>query len=252
MNKVIFGGCSFTAGAGWEEKSNAPELWTNLCCNNIEQLKNLEQVNLGVIGASNTDIFESTMSALAEDAKNIKYVICQWTATHRYSFYSSLEPWETKISWKSKNKNDDCELLNRFIVRQNMHYEILKIVKYSAIITNVCKHLNIIPIFLNGLCPWDKNYFDKIQLPSTKPEDYTPFTKYHVLDIDQRNDKDINTLYNKIHADYQAAGGIDPKNWVNLYRSMFQCKIDVNSDQQHPGSKSNQIYFEQVKNFLSS
>jgi len=252
MNKVIFGGCSFTAGTGWEEKSNASELWTNLCCNNISQLKNLEQVNLGIPGAGNTEIFETTLSALAKDAKNIKYVICQWSATHRYNFYSSLEPWETKVSWKSKDKNDDCQLLSRFIVRHHMHYEILKIVKYSAIITNVCKHLNIIPIFLNGLCPWDKNYFDKIQLPGTKPEDYTPFTKHHVLDINQRSDKDINILYNKIHADYRAAGGIDPKNWVNLYHSMYQCRVDVNADKQHPGSKSNQIYFEQVKNFLSS
>jgi hypothetical protein len=71
MKKVIFTGCSFTAGNGWlevpAEKSTAieckdhPLLWVNLCHREISCLGHLELLNLGEGGASNTEIFENIL-----------------------------------------------------------------------------------------------------------------------------------------------------------------------------------------------
>jgi hypothetical protein len=51
MSKVVFAGCSFTAGNGWVDAADAteslrleckdhPDLWTNLCATQIDQIKN--------------------------------------------------------------------------------------------------------------------------------------------------------------------------------------------------------------------
>ena len=59
MDKVVFTGCSFTAGAGWGEIDTADpslrdirdhsNLYVSLCHTNLSQLKNLEVVNYGQI-----------------------------------------------------------------------------------------------------------------------------------------------------------------------------------------------------------
>ena len=63
MSKVIFTGCSFTAGTGWVdlppvdsaalEYKDYPNLWVNLCHRELSQIKDLDLVNLGQSGASN-------------------------------------------------------------------------------------------------------------------------------------------------------------------------------------------------------
>jgi hypothetical protein len=68
-NKILFAGCSYTAGNGWTdttpeestkiELKDSPYLWVNICHSTIDRFKNLELVNLGKGGASNTEIFEN-------------------------------------------------------------------------------------------------------------------------------------------------------------------------------------------------
>lgn len=103
--------------------------------------------------------------------------------------------------------------------------------------------------FVNGLCPWDKNYF--VRLKNFKPEELTEFTKTQILNIESRNDEDIFALYNLAHNQYQEHGGIDLDNWINLYDSFLNIKTDENFDKRHPGVQSNMIYFELIKNRLS-
>lgn len=275
MKKVVFTGCSFTAGNGWAdipaEKSsqieckNYPGLWVNLCHTQLPELNHLELVNLGVGGASNTEIFENTVQAISEHANNIDTIFCQWTIMPRYKFNAGLELWVTSESievngrskedvrlsdgtvWTRKYLDD---LLNRLNVLHHLHGEILRVVKYTNILKKLVSNYNIKIYFVNGLCPWDQNYF--VRLTSFVPEDLTPFTKTNILDIKSRSDTDIVKLYNIMHDDYDSKGGINSQEWVNLYNSMIKNKIDTNYDNQHPGAKSNQLYFQQVKNFLES
>lgn len=275
MKKLIFTGCSFTAGNGWLnaslEKSqlieckDCPELWVNLCHGRLDQLNGLELVNLGVGGSSNTEIFETTVQAISEHINNIDTIFCQWTSMPRYRFSTGLELWTTSENiehggrsredvhlsdgtvWTRKYLDD---LLNRLNVLHHLHGEILKVVKYTNILKKLSSNYNIKIYFINGLCPWDKNYF--VRLNNFLPEDLTPFTKTEILNIESRSDNDISKLYKIIHDDYAYQGGINPVDWINLYSPMSKNKVDTNYDNQHPGIKSNQLYFQQIKNFLEA
>lgn len=272
MSKVLFTGCSFTAGDGWLEINpgieckDSPDLWVNLCHSQLNQLKKLEILNHGQSGISNTEIFKNTIKAIADHGNTIDTIFCQWTTMPRYKFGVGLELWSTleniskdsvKVThdvnlscgntWNRKYLND---LYDRLLVLHHLHPEIIKVVEYSNILEKLTKKLSIKLYFINGLCPWDLDYF--IRLNDILPEDFTSFTKKEILNIESRDDGDIFKLYKLIHDEYDQAGGINPSKWINLYNSFLTNKIDVNYDNLHPGTQSNQLYFQQVKNFLEN
>jgi len=273
MKSVVFVGCSFTAGTGWTdpdlttstktEAKDHPDLWVNLCHQNIETLKQLELINLGKAGATNTEIFENTVRAISTYKENVDTIFCQWTAMPRYNFNVGFELWDTSESFDTHirkhdvnlNKGDHwprqyvVDLLDRLRSMHHLHWEILKVVDYTNIITALGHSFGIKNIFfINGLCPWDENYF--IELHNVKPEKYTPFTKKSILNIDTRDDSDIYTLYHLAHAHYNKAGGINPSSWINLYHSFLNQRIDTNFDHRHPGLKSNQLYYQTIQSHL--
>jgi len=275
MSKVIFTGCSFTAGTGWIdphtpdhqkiECKDHPNLWVNLCHSRLEQIKHLQAINYGQSGANNSEIFRNTVKAMSEHHSNIDTIFCQWTAMPRYKFNIGFELWPTteSINQAARSKFDVNlsngtklnrkyldNLLDQFYVLHHLHGEIVSVVTYANILQQLAKALSIKLYFVNGICPWDKDYFTKLN--NVLPENYTTFTKNEILEIDRRSDEDIFQLYNKLHNDYADVGGVDPSQWVNLYDSMKSNMIDTNYDDMHPGTKSNQLYFQQIKKFLEN
>lgn len=270
IKTLVFAGCSFTAGTGWNKKNLLSDgkddirLWTNLCFKNIKRFCNHEILNVGQCNASNAEIFQNTVRAIASNDSNIDTIFCQWTSVPRYSFNVGFELWNTSESlnpgsrlhnvnlnrgnkWTRSYVND---LIDRLRVLHHLHWEIVKIVDYSNILSNLAKQKKINIFFINGLCPWDHNYF--VELHNVKPEKYTPFTKKDILNIETRNDNDIYKLYHLAHQHYQNAGGVDQSQWINLYNSFQEQIIDRNFDNGHPGKKSNQLFFEQIKSKLTS
>jgi hypothetical protein len=273
--KLVFTGCSFTAGSGWDKNvtKNAnttckdyPGLWVNLCHKNITDFSELELVNLAQNGASNNEIFQQTMESISIFGSDIHTIFCQWTSMPRYNFNAGFELWNTSESFSelydlthdiNLNRGDSWpreyvkDLIDRIRVLHHLHWEILAVVRFTNIIDKLVKKLHIQHVyFVNGLCPWDKDYF--IKLTNARPEDYTPFTKKEILNIDSRDDKDIVTLYNLAHKNYQEAGGVDQDKWINLYNSFNNNKIDTNFDNLHPGTQSNLKYYDLVKQKLTS
>lgn len=300
MKKLVFTGCSFTAGCGWGQNhdcslskqycqqldaenqaknptnteypwnlcgcNNHSNLWVNLCHKNITQFQQLELLNLGQGGASNHDIFENTTEIISRHATNIEYLVCQWTAMPRYNFKAGLELWPTHEQWHNPlnrgkigvdHNNGDSwarselnKLYDKLMVLHHLHGEILRVVRYSNIIANLCKQIGIKLIFVNGLCPWDDNYFTRITGNKVTPSQYTKFTQEDILNINSRNDEDIFKLYKQAHNEYDLAGGVRSAEWSNLYNSMLTSLVDYNADKSHPGTQSNQLYLQQIKTFL--
>lgn len=264
MNKVVFTGCSFTFGAGWipeEEKSfqynfskQHPDLWVNRCHAQIDQLKNLELINYGQSGASNVEIFKNSVKAIADHNSSISIMFCQWTSMPRYSFRSGFELWSTTQSFSQRGRGKVPEqayiddVLDRFLALHHLQDEIVKLLNYINILQKLADCIGIRMYHVNGLCPWDNNYF--VRLSNAMPSDYTPFTKKEILDVDHRDDVDLFKLYQYMHDEYDRAGGINSARWINLYNSFKNNIIDVNYDGHHPGIKSNQLYVQQVKQFL--
>lgn len=274
---LLFTGCSFTAGTGWYSDSDIhlvrstpvpdhKDLWVNICHKKVYNFKELELINVGVAGFSNSEIFESTVENIAKYGDKIDTIICQWTSGPRYNFNCGLERWDTSDRLTSKHNNHDInlsngitwprdyirDLLNKFLVMHHIHYEIVKIVKYSSILKKLTSQYDNMKIFfVNGLCPWDTDYFEK--LTNFEPVQLTEFTKNTVLEIDHRCDNDIFYLYDKIHQDYDDAGGtiMNNEDWINLYNSLQDNQIDTNFDQSHPGTQSNLIYSKIIEEFFN-
>lgn len=263
---VIFAGCSFTAGDGWtdvDDPKSHPNLWVNLCHQNIPKFQNLALVNLSQGGASNTDIFEQAVSALTHYRGDSVVLLCQWTAMPRYQWQIGFELWDTKEHITTRDLDDHDvnlsdgtryprkyinDIKSRFRAMHHLHWEILKVVKYSKILEDLAERLGSTVFFVNGLCPWDKHYFTKLE--NVLPEDYTEFTKKTILDIDSRSDQDIKKLYDLAHHHYTQAGGINQDLWINLYDSFRKTQSDFNFDGNHPGKQSNQLYSSVVENRL--
>jgi len=268
--KLVFAGCSFTAGHGWDESDTrndcpeSPYLWTNLCHTKIPSLAALTQVNIGISGGSNTEIFESVVNCVATN--QIDTLFCQWTAMPRYTLKVGFELWPTdEPLQKSRSTythdiglNNGTtysriyinDLLDRVRALHHLHWEIVKVVKYSNIISNLAKLLGIKNVFfINGLCPWDDQYFT--ELHDVFPEDYTNFTKREILNIKTRTDEDILKLYQIAHGHYAEAGGVDESKWINLYDPFGNHRIDFNFDGKHPGAQSNNLYFDTISNKLN-
>lgn len=276
MKSVVFVGCSYTAGNGWvdtdpdtstkAEAKDHPNLWVNLCHTNIKQLKDLKLINLGKGGASNTEIFENTVRAMSEYGNDIDTIFCQWTAMPRYNFNVGFELWNTSESLHNLearkhdvnlNNGDQyprqyiVDLMNRLKAMHHLHWEILKVVDYTNIITRLSRLSGVKNVFfINGACPWDKNYF--LELTNATPEDYTNFTKTEILNIHTRDDKDIYQLYQLAHKQYNDTGGINSSKWTNLYNSFLNQILDTNFDNLHPGTKSNKLYYQIIKSHLES
>ena len=250
MSKVVFTGCSFTAGVGWVQSNDRlirntqgkyhPSLWVNLCHSQIDQLNNLELVNLGQAAASNADIFRNTVDAIATHGSDIKVLFCQWTTGPRYRFRTGSDAWHTFQSLSPTARGQDKDqtyindVLDRFLALHNLHDEILKVIEFVNVLKKLAQQLNIKLYNINGLCPWDADYF--VRLKNATPADYTTFTREKILDIDNKSNEDINKLYQIIHDEYDAAGGVDPPTWVNLYNSFKLNLTDTNFDLMHPGT----------------
>jgi hypothetical protein len=268
--KLIFAGSGVTSGVGWNEADRSvdtitsPYLWTNLIHQNIQQLTKLRAVNVGKKHANNADIFQQVAEAISIYGTQIELLFCQWTTPFKHNWNVGFEPWntsETTIrtvpvshsvnlnngkSWSREYIND---VITRFLELHHVHWEIIKIVKYSNIILKLAKQFEIKIFFINASCPWDKNYF--VELFDVEPNDYTKFTKKEILNIDNRNDEDIFKLYKLAHAQYQEAGGVDESDWINLYNSFLINQVDTTFPGASLGGvESNKIYYKIIENRL--
>lgn len=167
----------------------------------------------------------------------------------QYPIKTNPRPFHKESGMDEKKFND---LLDRFLALHHLQGEIVKLIHYSNIIASLCKKIGIKFAFINGLCPWDNHFFEKIDLKQYTPNDLTLFTQQSIINIKSRTHDKICKLYDLQHAEYQRVGGVDPRQWVNLYNSFGKNCIDRNFDKIHPGSDSNNIYFNLIKNHIQN
>ena len=253
MTKVLFSGCSCTRGIGLDSESKNPLHYTNVLSKTIFG-DSVSIHNIGVGGSSNLRIFLDTCTALA--TAHYDYAFVGWTSYPRYNFHLGLEEYECMRpfvpngeSITEHNGNDlsfSAKFLNtlrdNLMLISNAHYDILDIVRYVNILKSLAESKNVKLYFLNNLCHWDQGYFTQSQSPIT-PHILTDYTK-KILNTNNRDDIEIETLYKKIHSEYRLHGSIQESSWLNLYNSMasFVPEFDVGNDNIHPGPRTHQHY----------
>ena len=269
MSKIVFSGCSVTSGVGFieddihsDDKDN-PNLWVNLCCENIPEFKNLELLNISRGGLSNQSIFNRVVEAISQN-DDIEYIICVWTSMPRYNFHVGFELYDTEEVFAPNNTLFRDHSLNqgiftdsylrniatRFLTLHDLHYEIVNLLRFINIIINLTSHKGTKIININALCPWDDQFF-KVLPDNCKPSDYTAFTQ-NILKISNRSDKEILQLYRKQHEQYNSYGGIREHTWVNLYNSFLNERTDTNYDGVHSGIESNKRYLQLVQRYMQN
>lgn len=253
MDKILFSGCSYTTGYGFPEERRHPGLWVNLLHRENTNFKNLELVNAAVTGRSNAGIFQDVAWHLLKN--KFQYAIVAWTSMPRYEFDLGLETYATQQTFipnsptrthKLNGITYDNKYLDtvrdRLLSLIHLHREIQNLLYYVNCLIEISQRQNTKIFFVNAICPWDKNYF--VKLENFLPEDATEFTKKEIINLKNRSDEEFFILYEKMHQEYQQTGGIQQEYWLNLYDSLRHLRIDTNSDGTHPGMESNQKYFE--------
>jgi hypothetical protein len=242
--KVLIVGCSYAVGHGLDLERHDPKLWSN------QLFPDAEISHAGKSGANNNWIFLETISQLQKQYYDI--VLVAWSAIPRYNFHVGLElyPVETMLTnTHNINLNSKVTISGKWLESignnlnkiHNDHWDLLNLVKYvNTLIELQVKSRRGKIVFVNSLGPWSNNYFEykNIQLPS----DLDPYVQ-KLLEVDQRDDKDIFDLYSMTHTQYAEYGGIQETHWLNLYNSLKKQQVDSVSDTDlHPGYKSQQAY----------
>lgn len=258
MKYTLFAGCSYSSGVGFELEKNEPVLWVNQLYNKF--FSHTIKLNVAAAGRSNAGIFQDTIKALV--TYPVEYAVIEWTSMPRYELELGFETYNTQqcfmpnlkclahdlndINYTSAYLTSICD---RFTSLAHDYYEISNLVKYVDTIARLSKLTNTKVFFINGLCPWDHDFFNKKE--SVLPSEYTAYTQT-LLQIDSRVDDEASQLYNIMHDNFINSGSIHESLWLNLYKSMIANSIDVNNDGVHPGIKSNNLYFELFSNLLTN
>lgn len=248
MTYTLFAGCSYTAGTGFELKKDEPCLWVNQLHSRL--FSHTTKLNVSKGGRSNAGIFQDTVKSLS--SYPIEYAIVEWTSYPRYEINLGFETYVTSQTFTPNSPcnqhhlNDisySANYLNnvrdRFTTLSHPCSEITQLIEYTSIIKNLAKIVGTQVFFVNGLADWDQDFFTK--KINVLPSEYTTYTK-KILNVDNRDDAESSMLYDLMHNNFDHAGNIVPEDWLNLYSSLRQLRIDVNSDKTHPGIESNNKY----------
>lgn len=249
--KILFSGCSITAGDGLDDGIVDSNNYPNIFVDNLYPDATL--TNIAYPGNSNHRIFTDVCRAIWQEHYDIVFVGI--TSYPRHEFFFDFGVWEgqgnCRMGPASKPvpyqrlpsvqvTKSDLKNLQIQLSKTHDHYHITELLSLTSILTRI--HPNV--YFINVIAPWSANFFNCINF--TLPSDLDLYTQ-KLLDVDNRTDDDIKLLYQKMHRDYVLAVGKDNWNfywnrWVNLYDNMRNHLIDVGNDQQHPGPDSHKKF----------
>jgi hypothetical protein len=266
--RILVVGCSMTAGYGLTATVADPfkidttdfNLWVNQLCNQVFDAPQI--TNLAVTGKNNQWIFIETACALTKVHYDV--VIVAWSAIGRLNYNLGLETYPTNTMLPSLGAIDininPCVVIpaewqskigDQIRKFSNDHWALLDLIKY----VNILKLIQIESrksklFFVNTLFDIPTGYFDCT--PFTKPSSLPKYTQ-DLLQVETRNDDEIEKLYNMIHTHYRMYGGINSNLWLNLYKSFWSMTIDqANPNDRHPGYKSQKIFSDYLTPILTN
>jgi hypothetical protein len=115
----------------------------------------------------------------------------------------------------------------------NPAYNIINLVKYAKILSEIAKLTNTSLYLVNFSFPWKTN----------KIFNYVPFdvadsfTKNEIAQLQYRSELEASEIYTYFHQLINKAGGIVYNDWVNLYEPLKPLVVDI-SKHNHPGYQS--------------
>ena len=248
--KILYNGCSYPYGEGLV----APE---QCVCNIVSKELNAEFVNNSIPGLDNYSIFLNTLLEISKNHYNLIFVF--FTSWPRIRFYPELERPQgyplmihpRSVEWmRTLHSNEGLNIKNP----QDLHQKLLMLNHDWHLLMEVVRYVNILSTypnvkFINSICHWDTGFFEQFKTLKDKeflPNELTEYTQF-ILNVSNRDDNQVNDLFQNIMInEYTKAGNIQADKWVNLYNPWKNNKIDLGTDNQHPGPKSHQWMAQQI------
>jgi len=244
--KVLVVGCSGSYGLLFEHGPLDERLWFKRLIK--QTIGEAEITNLSESARNNEWIFLQTALEITKNKYDL--VLVQWTELERLNVHLGLETYDTMHLLQKNGPNmgivNHVTVPGRWLAKlgdnlrtiSNPHWAILNLVKYTNTLINIQEKIHKSKIaFVSGALGIPDDYFQKknIKLPS----DLSKFEQ-DILSVPLRNDKEIFELYNKIHEDYQNAGGMPLEYWLNpLSQHTIRDRIDsIVEGDYHPGHHS--------------
>ena len=245
QTRMLFCGCSITAGAGLPGEKTCPQLWVNQIA---DLIGSTQAENAAMTGRNNYWIFMETLCKIINDSYDI--VIVAWSGIPRYCFHAGLELYSTHTMLYDMDINLVGgntvpgkwlqETGDRLRKLHNDHWDIVELIKYVNTLSHVQHARGGQIFFVNAMCPWSADFFAKKYI--TVPTDLDPYT-HDLLQCDLRHDDDIFELYHMIHEQYAQVGTVRPELWLNLYSSLRSMQIDnASRTDHHPGIQSQETF----------
>ena len=252
MKKVLVSGCSFASGHGLRYEKNDDKLWVN------QLFHDCSVTNIAVSGFNNHSIFIATAQELKRNDYDV--VLVAWSAIPRVNINLGLELYSTMTRFSNQTIPIELNPHNtvpekwvnsvgdQLMKYHNDHWDILHMIHYVNMLIDLAKNTKI--CFINSLGPWSAEYFTYNAF--AYPASLSSYVQ-QILQVDSRDDSEICNLYNKIHTEYEGAGGIHEDCWLNLYQSLRSLQIDwVSQTDKHPGYLSQDIFVGYLRYKLSN
>ena len=243
--RILVNGCSFTRGLGFDLEHQAPEIWPNL----LSQRTSCPVTNIAKSGASNLEIFLSTLREIQE--REYDLVIVQWSelrrtwlepgldrryvcATPPRNFHTIKEDWQHHDIHLSVKQRQAFE--ETLIMLSGDYRACHDLITYCA--TLHCINPNV--IFVNGLVPWTLD-LASLDNPADLASSMSSFTR-GMLEFDYKSDDEIRHWWKQLH---DRVLPILPL-WVNPFESWFDNQIDLAPAGHHPGPLGHQWIFDKI------
>jgi hypothetical protein len=248
--KTCFNGCSFTVGEGFPIEQRSQYIYDRV----LAKKYNFQNTNIATPGASNYKIFMKSCNAILSG--NYDIVFIQWSAVHRIWFYPGPD---CSFFTNNKNKSLDFEykdirlsskekikFLETLTMLNHDYQNIIDLIDYCNILTNLESNVSTKIIFINGLLPWTADL--AMPLSSDLSSSLSPYFK-SMLDFDTRPDSEIIKFFSELQNKFTE---LDLSKWVNVFDSFYKNTIDDGPEGHHPGIQSHQWMADQISTYLEN
>ncbi len=249
--KILFSGCSFTDGSGFNSSDLKKYHWTSL----VGQHYNAQCYNIAMGGLSNSEIFFRTIEHTVNDKYDL--TIVAWTSLSRMTIYYADQNVDTPTivnpytigGFNSKDKIliDLAKIHYGYFNNYYMHLKhwLLQIISLANFLTNQQRSYVFVKGFENYLSDFFQVSYNETVKFSNVSEEIKSW-----LDFDNRPD---NYIKDKVESIQTLISKVKALNWVNLdSASIFDSRVDVNQDGVHPGPLSNKTTYTQIVSYLES
>lgn len=215
MAVIYFGGCSITQGAGFEQEKSDPRIFPNLCTS--------EAINDAGGGSSNLKIFTHASNAIINE--NADAYVIQWSALHRHWLYPAPDK---GVYIGSDFEPSATSFVAQFQLQNHDYGNILQLVNYTRVLTDLCKSRQAPVVFLNGLVEWSNDLDWMYEL---------------VADADSDHDRFVENLQNNLEL-------VEWDRWVDPWHCINKTKIDLAPLDDHPGPQTHKLIAEKINERL--